>query len=642
MTQPPGRPDVDALRTKLRTLGYLDAGVDRFVLGSARSGRSGRGMALGASLRIGLLAGVLIGVSGALAIAARVPGLVTGARDALVVALFLGLVVGTAVAVLALAAVVTTSRLVRRGQLPLGRRPRAPQASAALVVLGSLLYLTLLWRATAEGPAWASPAVTAVALLVAVAVSLLLGHATLVTARALAALASEDATASQAERLSWRGSLALAAACFAAAAGLLALTTRQAPAEPPPPALVVVPTGLRLTVVAIDGLDVAFARQALEATPGSTLRRLLAAPSIALDRGPDTDPVRTWTVIATGQPASRHGVAGLEARRVAGLDGRMPTSTSPLGLRLWAVSDLLRLTRPVVSSGVDRREKAFWEVAAAAGLRAAAVNWWATWPATEADGLVLTDRAALRLERGGGLAGEIAPAGLYPALRAAWPKVRDLAASQRAAGTFDGLPAPLAEVLGRSAELDALQVELAQAAVPPGSDVLTVYLPGLDIAAATLLATGPSAPVATDLVRRLDGLARYYRWLDGLVASLAGREPDPRVTMLVGHPGRRPAGNGVVAIDTPEAAAAPPGAGERMARLEDVAPTILYALGVPVSRELPGRVLLALFPSGFREAHRLRLVPTYGRRVSLAERRAQAPVLDDEMRDRLRSLGYVR
>jgi hypothetical protein len=215
-------------------------------------------------------------------------------------------------------------------------------------------------------------------------------------------------------------------------------------------------------------------------------------------------------------------------------------------------------------------------------------------------------------------------------------------AGQHAAGAFAGLPAPVVAVLGRSAELDALQVELAMAAVAPGSDVLTVYLPGLDIAVATLLAAGPSAPAATELAGRLDGLTRYYRWLDGLLASLAGRAADPRVTMLVGHPGRRPAGDGLVAIDTPEAAAAPPGSAGRQARLEDVAPTILYALGVPVSRELPGHVLLTLFPPGFRETHRLRLVTAYGRRAPPAGRRAQVPALDDEMRDRLRSLGYVR
>ncbi|MBL8143626.1 MAG: hypothetical protein JNM38_21105, partial [Acidobacteria bacterium] len=39
MTSPPPR-DVDELRQRLKALGYLDAGVDRFVLAPARSGRT--------------------------------------------------------------------------------------------------------------------------------------------------------------------------------------------------------------------------------------------------------------------------------------------------------------------------------------------------------------------------------------------------------------------------------------------------------------------------------------------------------------------------------------------------------------------------------------------------------------------------
>ena len=54
--------------------------------------------------------------------------------------------------------------------------------------------------------------------------------------------------------------------------------------------------------------------------------------------------------------------------------------------------------------------KTLWEVAANAGLRTAVVNWWATWSAPPGAGIVVSDRAALRLERGGPLNAEIAPA----------------------------------------------------------------------------------------------------------------------------------------------------------------------------------------------------------------------------------------
>ena len=82
------------------------------------------------------------------------------------------------------------------------------------------------------------------------------------------------------------------------------------------------------------------------------------------------DPARLWTTIATAQPASVHGVRTLETRRVAGIRGILQgDEESAVGRLLGASTDLLRLTRPAVASGTDRREKTFWEVAADAGGR---------------------------------------------------------------------------------------------------------------------------------------------------------------------------------------------------------------------------------------------------------------------------------
>ena len=77
------------------------------------------------------------------------------------------------------------------------------------------------------------------------------------------------------------------------------------------------------------------------------------------------------------------------------------------------------------------------------------------------------------------------------------------------------------------------------------------------------------------------------------------------------------------------------------ARSVDVAPTILYLLGVPVSRELAGRPLAQLISSSVVSKFPVREVTTYG------VRRPVAPVgrgnpLDAEALERLRSLGYVR
>src|SRR5256885_1609966 len=65
----------------------------------------------------------------------------------------------------------------------------------------------------------------------------------------------------------------------------------------------------------------------------------------------------------------------------------------------------------------------------------------------------------------------------------------------------------------------------------------------------------------------------------------------------------------------------------------DVAPTVWATLGLPLSRELPGRPIRFLgMPSAYR------YVSTYGRPFAETAPRTGKP-LDQEMIDRLRSLG---
>jgi arylsulfatase A-like enzyme len=85
----------------------------------------------------------------------------------------------------------------------------------------------------------------------------------------------------------------------------------------------------------------------------------------------------------------------------------------------------------------------------------------------------------------------------------------------------------------------------------------------------------------------------------------------------------------------------PDSAPDAAARVVDVAPTVLYALGVPLSRELPGQPLRQLFGGAALNASRERFVSTYGRPFTRPAARRGQP-LDQEMIDRLRSLGYVK
>jgi Type I phosphodiesterase / nucleotide pyrophosphatase len=407
-------------------------------------------------------------------------------------------------------------------------------------------------------------------------------------------------------------------------------------------------------VIAIDGFD---ARIFEELSTRGRLPNLTAAfngPRVRIDPRPggSGDPARVWTTVATGQPADVHGVQGLETRRVAGLHGRVAVvEPSALGRAIRGATDLVRLTRPAIASGSERRAKTFWEVAAEAGLRTAVVNWWATWPVPPDAGIVLSDRATLRLERGGPLDGELAPASLYEPLRQRWPEIKARASANATDALLPGEGAiggsvdeTTRAILQRSAELDAMQLALLSDVATPGTDLSVVYLPGLDIAQHALI--GPQAAplgderpalTASALAARLDAVKGYYSALDRLLAPFLAPATDELV-LVVTEPGRV-GGDGGARLSARGAGLQPhDGSGSAATVL---APTVLYALGIPMGRDLPSAPLMDLFSPQFTTRYPVRYVTTYGR-PSARRASAGGQALDEEMIERLRSLGYVR
>ena len=383
--------------------------------------------------------------------------------------------------------------------------------ASSVVAAACLVYLVFWWRAvTPVGSAPLSAAWTWPVLAVAAGVSVLLGHAVRLTTLAL--VAGQVTTALPALRLSsrsWAVRAGLVLVAVLAAASLLFFVSRgETPrASGDVPAFAATPTGVTLTVIGVDGFDAGFVDRLRGAGRIPVLSRLLGGARGTLPPSDAPDPARTWTSLATGQPADVHGVSGIEARRVSGLEGTMPAGSSGLGATIAAATDLLRLTRPTLTTGLQRRTKTFWEVAAEHRVPIVVVNWWATWPAAEKLGTVLTDRATLRLERGGPLDAEIEPASLYPGLAAAWPAIRD-EARRRVLAAFPEND-ETAGILRRAGEQDALPLALLERLGAQEASLKAVYLPGLDIAQHDLLAGGSGLP-ASAMAARVEALERYY------------------------------------------------------------------------------------------------------------------------------------
>jgi type I phosphodiesterase/nucleotide pyrophosphatase len=637
---------VDELRQRLRSMGYLDAGVNRFVLGPATERRRPSIIALLAAVRVGLVAALLLGPAAAIGLNGRIAGLVTGPRDAFVIALYLGGLFGAAVWLAT--SVISLAVAALAGPRVAERARGLSRAAGTVMAMACLAYLTLWWRSANAGFGWTAPVWTAFALAVAVGISLLLGHLTSSAAFAVA-IARGHAQSRPGElpapTRSWLPTVLAALVAFAGAATLLVITAPREPAGAMTPPLTVVSSGLRVKVIAIDGID----PQVIDELTGAGRLPALSASlrgaraQLALDEtNGSRDPARVWTTIATGQPPAVHGVTELETRRVAGVQGTIAGgSESPLARSIRGATDLLRLTRPSIASGHERKAKTVWEVAAAAGLRTAVVNWWATWPATiGGDGTVIvSDRAVLRLDRGGALDAEIAPTSIYDRLKPRWPTIRDqaLARAHDAAASLDWGSSDTRAVLTRSAELDAMQIELLREVSVPAPDLSAVYLPGLDIAQNALLGRRDAALAPSDVSIRIRALRDYNVFLDRLLSHLL-TPADSEVVIVLTQPGRvAAAAEGLLGASGSVAAARL----DLQARAVDAAPTILHTLGIPISRELPGTPLLALFSSDFVRRYPIRHVSTYGPPSIEATDRSGQP-LDQEMIDRLRSLGYVK
>jgi hypothetical protein len=603
---------VDQVRDELRRLGYLEHGVDRFVLGGAGSTSAARASARAAT-RVGVLGGLLFGAALTLAAAGLDPRLRSEPRDLLVLSVYLVLALALVTALATFLGGLAAGWWARRRQ----RRPGPTVSRNVGLALGmaGLGYVALWWRAHA----WAAPLWTQV-------LSLALGVALCAALGRFGALASvavltaggmgdrlPEASLSRRRMVPLLAAAALLLGGAVAAAAYLSGTSAVAA-----PDFAVVPTGLQVRVLGIDGLDRRMADQMIARGEMPYLQALLAGGAHAVLRAePEQVPAIVWTTIATGRGPEAHGIHSTGARRLPGMRMPMPiTGDDPFARALRSATDVLRLGRAQPATSVLRGAKTFWNVASEKGLRVGVVNWWATWPADAVNGYVVTERALFKLEKGGSFEGETAP-----------PDV------------FDRLRPLAARATSKPRGIDEFALAAARAlsgSRPP--DVEAIYLPGLDIATMQQVGEGGGADLA-GLDARLDAVRAYYRFADGLIGQAVDGMAASDVLVLVGDPGRMARRSG-----TAEGLLAARGAIVRAGDLgtvteRDIAPTVLHLAGLPKSGELEGRVLEDALSPAFRAAHPVRTVTSYGRRF--AGRPAES-AFDRDMLEQLRSLGYVQ
>jgi len=604
---------VEDVRDELRRLGYLDHGLDRFVLGGAGRSTPFRASARAAA-RIGVLGGALFGVASTLAAAGIDPRLRAEPRDLVVLALYLTAILGVAVALAALLAGLVAARIAGRvTRLP--RPTLSRNVGVALATVG-LAYVALWWLSHAaemSGPMKAISLVAGVALGAALGRFGSLAAVAVLSASGLGG-ALPEASLSRRRLVPLVGAIAIVFAAVVAAAAMVERPATDAAALD----FAVRPTGLSVRLLGIDGLDRRMAEQMIAQGEMPNLQALLASGAHApLRAEPEQVPAIVWTTIATARGPEAHGIQAAGARHLPGMRTPVPLAgESALSRAVGTAADLLRLTRTRPASSVLRGAKAFWNVASEKGLRVLVVNWWATWPADAVNGQIVTDRALLKIERGGAPDRETHPDALLEQLRPV------------AAATTSP---------DRASRIDSFASGAARRLRAPGVDLEAIYLPGLDIVTMQQLEGASGDPAA--LSARMDAVRAHHRLVDDAIGAARQDAGPGAVLVVVGDPGRlarrSPGAEGLLVL-----AGAPVKPGLLAAGSErDVAPTVLHLLGLPVSAELEGAPREDALADAFRAANPVRRVATYGRPPA---GRARDSAFDREMLEELRSLGYIQ
>jgi hypothetical protein len=432
------------------------------------------------------------------------------------------------------------------------------------------------------------------------------------------------------------------------------------------------PTGLKILVIGVDGATFDVIDPLLAQGKLPTLARLMErgvhGPFLATR--PMLSPA-LWTTIATGHPRGRHGIVHFRA----------PESTEE---------------HPVLVTSGHRQTLAVWNLAGFFGMRSTVIGWWVTWPAEEVEGQLVSDRFAR--SRWSAWTDGDKQTGLT------WPT--ELAASLRPLMVDPASP-PLEELRAILPMGPAQEKEMRDARAPifhHGPSVLKFawcaqrtyeniareLIPGpaqADLSLLFLVAVDPVShtfwhyhqPEAfPELEGRRPGpgdpVVAMYEHNDAFLAEILAAVDPGTVVLLLSDHGFRATGNLPQAVPEDQfdevlaanlhrgevtvgncgrhdeqgvlvAAGGPFLPGRRVAAQHlDITPTLLYLLGLPVPRDMPGRVLTEALDPDWVAAHPLRRVDTFeGVIPEAVVPSAHLPeAASEEDLERLRALGYVR
>lgn len=340
-----------------------------------------------------------------------------------------------------------------------------------------------------------------------------------------------------------------------------------------------------------------------------------------------------WTTIATGKSPTEHGIRSF-VDKVAG---------KPLTKNM-------------------RRVRALWSILSGVGRTTGVVGWLMSWPAEEVNGFIVSDYLQYDAGKERRLNGRTYPAELETALDplvVRWPEVPWSFVQQfldepldttSVSSATEALLRPIRWIAAGDMTFTRVGAKLYAEQQP---DFFAVYLRGMDAMGHLywnymIPETVPEDLLSPEGRRYLGGSVRaYYRYTDQLLGELLAEIDDQTTVMVVSDHGfKGGTGRGVgMHKDDGIFVLAGPGVGRGEitgANVYDIAPTVLVLMGLPPAKDMPGKVLWpALDPARYPPEKFTQLIATYETGERGPDGAPLESPVDEELKERLRALGYI-
>jgi len=352
-----------------------------------------------------------------------------------------------------------------------------------------------------------------------------------------------------------------------------------------------------------------------------------------------------WTSIATGVGPSRHGIVDFLA------------SSKTTGQQMPVTSNM-------------RRVKALWNILSEHGRSSGVVAWWATWPAEQIEGFIVSDRVAYQLfgfkDEGEGLRKRTYPEALGLVIHPLIISPSEITDSDverfmNVADAKDG------GVPGLEDNMRSLKTIMASARTyfSIGNDLLSAYDPdfkaiyfeGTDTVAHNFMRyRRPAMPGVTDAEVAVYGdvVDRYYESRDERLEALLSLADENTVVIICSDHGFRTGSNrpttdprigvggaadwhrkfGILIMAGPGVRR---GVTIEDASVLDIAPTVLAVMGLPVAQDMEGRALTEAFDPPLHT----QTIATYETAGGGESAEPVGSALDSEIIAKLTALGYV-